>query len=136
MNLNGGDKMQDRLRELRKALGLTQGKFAEALGVKQNTISQYESGRNEPIDAVISLICRTFNVNEIWLREGVGEMFQEKTVSEELAEFFGDVLNRQEDAEFKRAFLTILARMTPEEWRMVEAKARELVAEMEKAGPD
>ena len=63
-------------------------------------------------------------------------MFQEKTVSEELAEFFGDVLNRKEDAEFKRAFLTILARMSPEEWRMVEAKARELMEEMEKAGPD
>lgn len=128
--------MHDRLKELRKALGLTQGKFAESLGVKQNTISQYESGRNEPIDAVVSLICRTFNVNEIWLREGVGEMFQEKTVSEELAEFFGDVLNRKEDAEFKRAFLTILARMSPEEWRIVEAKARELMEEMEKAGPD
>ncbi len=67
--------MQERIKELRKALKLTQAKFAERLGVKPNTISQYESGRNEPIDAVISLICREFGVNENWLRNGDGEKF-------------------------------------------------------------
>jgi len=128
--------MEERMKELRKTLGLTQQEFSERIGVKRNTVAQYEMGRNPPGDTVIALICREFNVNEIWLREGVGEMFQKKTVSEELSEFFGDVLNRKEDAEFKRAFLTVLARMSPEEWRMVESKARELMAEMEKAGPD
>ncbi len=68
--------MQERIKALRKVLNLTQAKFAEQLKVKPNTISQYESGRNEPIDAVVSLICREFNVNEEWLRTGKGEMFK------------------------------------------------------------
>lgn len=67
--------MNGRLRKLRRELDLTQLKFGERIGVKGNTIAQYESGRNEPIDAVLSLICREFNVNEEWLRSGLGEMF-------------------------------------------------------------
>ncbi len=82
--------MQERIKELRKALKLTQAKFAERLGVKPNTISQYESGRNEPIDAVISLICREFGVNENWLRNGIGEKFivPPKTQFDEVAKEF------------------------------------------------
>lgn len=67
--------MNNRIKKLRKELDLTQQKFGERIGVKGNTIAQYESGRNEPIDAVIALICREFGVNEEWLRNGAGEMF-------------------------------------------------------------
>jgi len=56
-------------------LDLTQQEFASRIGIKRNTIANYEAGRNEPIDSVISLICREFNVNEKWLRTGEGEMF-------------------------------------------------------------
>lgn len=45
----------ERLRKLRKALDLTQQKFADRIGVKQNTVAQYEMGRNIPIDSVIIL---------------------------------------------------------------------------------
>ena len=64
--------MKDRIKALRKELGLTQEKFAERLSMKRNTIANYEIGRNEPIDAVISLICKEFHVNEEWLRTGEG----------------------------------------------------------------
>lgn len=64
--------MKNRIKALRKELGLTQEKFADRLSMKRNTIANYEIGRNEPIDAVISLICREFNVNEEWLRTGKG----------------------------------------------------------------
>lgn len=67
--------MEERIKKLRKALDLTQQEFADRIGIKRNTIANYESGRNEPIDSVISLICREFNVNEEWLRTGEGEMF-------------------------------------------------------------
>lgn len=68
--------MKDRIRKLRKILDLTQQEFADKIGVKRNTIGQYEIGRNEPIDTVINLICREFNVREEWLRTGEGEMFK------------------------------------------------------------
>ena len=68
--------MKDRIKKLRKQyLDMTQAAIAERIGIKQNTVAQYETGRNEPTDTVITLICREFNVNETWLRTGTGEMF-------------------------------------------------------------
>lgn len=67
--------MKNRIKEIRKGLNLTQQEFADRLGIKRNTIATYETGRNTPIDAVISLICREFKINEEWLRNGTGSMF-------------------------------------------------------------
>ena len=64
--------MNERIKQLRSRLGLTQQEFADKLGIKRGTLANYEIGRNEPIDAVISLICREFEVNEVWLRTGEG----------------------------------------------------------------
>lgn len=69
--------MKDRIKKLRKELELTQQKFADALGMKQNTIASYEMGRVSPSDAAITHICKEWNVNENWLRYGEGEMFIE-----------------------------------------------------------
>ena len=65
----------DRLKRLRKELDLTQEAFASRIGSVQNTITGYESGRRNPSAPVISIICREFDVNEEWLRNGTGEMF-------------------------------------------------------------
>lgn len=67
--------MKERLKELRKALGLTQAAFAEKIGAKQNTVATYEMGRNTPRDPVIHSICKEFGVNKEWLLTGTGEMF-------------------------------------------------------------
>lgn len=84
--------MKDRLKLLRSTLGLTQEKFAERLNIKRNTVANYEIGRNVPIDAVVSLICKEFNVNEDWLRNGSGEMFKERSPSEEIGYYVEDLL--------------------------------------------
>lgn len=67
--------MNERLRKLRKALDLTQQELADKIGIKRNSYANYETGRNTPIDAILISICREFNVNEEWLRTGVGGMF-------------------------------------------------------------
>lgn len=64
-----------RIRQVRKTQDLTQQKFAEFLGMKQNTIATYEMGRANPSDPTIKSICREFGINEEWLRTGMGEMF-------------------------------------------------------------
>lgn len=74
--------MSERIKRLRKSLDLTQQEFADRIGIKRNTIANYESGRNEPVDSVISLICREYGVNEIWLRTGNGEMFNPDPATE------------------------------------------------------
>lgn len=84
--------MKDRLKFLRNTLGLTQEKFADRINIKRNTLANYEIGRNEPIDAVVSLICREFNVNEDWLRNGNGDMFKERSPSEEVGYFVEEIL--------------------------------------------
>ena len=70
--------MKERIKKIRRELNLTQQEFAERIGIKRNTIANYETGRNDPADSVISLICREFNVREEWLRTGEGEMFKPK----------------------------------------------------------
>ena len=67
--------MNERIKAIRKAKGLTQQEFADQLGIKRGAVANYELGRNNPIDAVVSLICRVFNVNERYLRYGEEPMF-------------------------------------------------------------
>lgn len=125
--------MHERIKEVRKKLHLTQEEFAGRLGIKRAAISNYEIGRNEPIDAVISLICREFSINEDWLRNGKGEMFTETAQEDRIFAFMGDVMHG--DPDFRRHLISVLSRMTPEEWTLMEKKAWELVEEMKKAGP-
>lgn len=65
----------DRIKILRKQLGLSQPKFGEKLGVGRDVIANLELNRVELKDMMLNLICKTFNVNSLWLEEGEGEMF-------------------------------------------------------------
>ena len=65
----------ERVREVRKNLGLTLEKFGDKIGMKKNSVSQIENGKNNVTDANIKAICREFNVDYIWLTTGEGEMF-------------------------------------------------------------
>lgn len=67
--------MNTRIKKLRKALDLTQREFGERIGIKSNTVTMIEKGRNTS-EQTIQAICREFRVNEEWLRTGEGEMFQ------------------------------------------------------------
>ena len=117
--------MNDRLKKLRKALDLTQQEFADRIGVKRNSLANYETGRNTPIDAIIVSICREFNVNEEWLRTGSGDMFLPVDHNEDLARLTKLLLNEESDS-FKNRFVSMLANLTVEEWEFLERKAKEL----------
>lgn len=67
--------MNNRLKQLRNELGLTLEKFGEHLGVTKTTISRLEKGERNVTEQMFVSICREFNVNELWLRTGKGEMF-------------------------------------------------------------
>ena len=75
--LKRGDKMNERIKLLRKTLKLSGEKFGEKLGVKRSAISDLETGRNNLSEQMLLAICREYNVNEKWLRNGEGEMFIE-----------------------------------------------------------
>lgn len=126
--------MGDRIKELRKALGLTQQEFSDRIGVKRNTIAQYESGRNAPIDAVVSLICRVFGVNEEWLRTGEGKMFQPKSRNEELMEFATTVAEG-DPSSIQAQLLAVMARLTDQQWEVLAQVARDFAEEAKNTGP-
>ena len=117
--------MKDRIKKIRKALDLTQQEFADRIGVKRGGIANYEIGRNEPTDSVISLICREFNVNEDWLRTGEGEMFIKLTRDEEMAKLTKQLLNEEEDS-FKNRLISVLANLTDQQWEVLAEVAEKL----------
>ena len=93
--------MNERIKALRKKMKLTQQEFADKLNIKRGAVANYEIGRNEPIDAVISLICKTFHVNEEWLRNGIGEMFEDVPEEDEKAAFVSSLLDAENDPFYK-----------------------------------
>lgn len=111
--------LNERLRKLRKTLDLTQQTFADRIGIARGNIGSYEVGKSNLSDAVISLICREFNVNEHWLRTGEGEMFIKLTKEEEIASFIGEVL-RDEDDSFKKRLISGLAALDENGWTVLE----------------
>lgn len=74
--------MKNRLKELRKELGLSQTEFANRLGLTQSTIALLEHGKTPITDKHIKPICSVFNVNENWFKTGEGHMFSEDPVIE------------------------------------------------------
>lgn len=65
----------ERVKEVRKTLGLTLDKFGEKLGVGKTAISKIETGENNLTEQMTKAICREFNIDYIWLTTGEGEMF-------------------------------------------------------------
>ncbi len=99
--------MKERLRQLRKALDITQQEFADRIGIKRNSYANYETGRNTPIDAIILSICREFNVNETWLRTGEGEMFEELTEQQKILKYTA-LLLKDKDSAIANAIQTLI----------------------------
>lgn len=111
--------MKERIRQLRKQLKFNQTEFGEKVGVKGNTIGNYELGLRNPSEAVIFSICREFNVNEEWLRTGKGEMFIHRTRTEKITDFAADILKEEEES-FRRRLVEALADLEIGEWELLE----------------
>lgn len=120
----------DRIKQIRKDSGLTQQKFADRIGAKQNTVAQYEIGRNAPIDPVITAICKEFNVQEDWLRHGLEPMRAAKSKEEEIAELVGAALSGSN--EFKKSVIQMICSRTDNELKVLEAALRAVYEGIEK----
>lgn len=76
----GGDNLNERLLQIRKKLNLNQEDFGSRIELSKASISALETGLREITDRTVMLLCSTYNVNEDWLRNGIGEMFIENSV--------------------------------------------------------
>lgn len=111
--------MNERLKKLRKELDMTQQEFANGIGISRGNIGAYEVGKNAPSDAVISLICKEYNVNENWLRTGEGDMFIKLSYSDEIAQFVGQLMTEEDDS-FKKRLISGLAALDETGWKVLE----------------
>lgn len=121
-----------RTSELRKSFGLTQQAFADRLGITRGAVANWDLDRSDPSDAVISLICREFNVREAWLRDGTGEMLEVKPRAEELGELVRKLLADRPES-FRSRLITSLLRFEPDspEWQILENIYNSIAAEKE-----
>lgn len=111
--------MNTRIKEVRLKFGLTQVEFGKRIGVKQSAVTGYESGNRQPLDTVITSICREFGVNETWLRTGEGPQFLEVTRAEQIQKMVDDIMRDHPEA-FRRRFVTALAALDESGWIALE----------------
>lgn len=112
----------ERIKFLRtsSAIKLTLEKFGERLGVKKNTVSQWESNTNNLPDQMFKAICREFNVSEEWLRDGTGDMFV--VPEDEDAALVSELLENPDNA-FYKSVLNLVAtykQMSPASQKVLE----------------
>lgn len=119
----------ERVKEIRKALGLTLEKFGNEIGLKKNSVSQIENGVNELTEANLMAICRADwhgnLVNENWLRTGDGKMFFSPTREDEIAKMTSNLF-KEEESSFKSRLILALSRLDEDEWAVLEKIAKEL----------
>jgi transcriptional regulator with XRE-family HTH domain len=122
--------LKNRIQEVRKDNKLTQDEFAVKINLSKNFVSLMETGNRVPSDRTISDICREFNINEEWLRTGSGEKEVPLPMEAHLMALFSDVSNETDS--FRRALFNAMAKMTPDEWKLLERIANDLKDEMDK----
>lgn len=120
----------ERVKQIRKSAGLTQQEFADRVRLKRNTIATIEGGKATS-DQTLSAICREFNVNEAWLRDGIGEPYTELSWEEEVSRFVFSTFQSETD-NFKKALLHVLTKLTPDQWETLGDIAEQLYLEQEK----
>ena len=111
--------MKDRITLVRKERKYSQEKFANELNLSRNFINQIETGKKSPSERTIKDICLKFGVNETWLRTGEGEMYVPLDREQELAKLTVGLL-QEESESFRNRFISLLARMSDEEWLLLE----------------
>lgn len=111
----------ERVKAVRKSLGLTLEKFGDKIGLKKNSVSQIENGRNDLTEANTKAICREFGVNEVWLRTGEGgddNMFTKVSEDDRFSLNLGKL--SQSDNEFAKNMLNAIAEADPEKLKIIE----------------
>ncbi len=116
----------ERIKAIRKELGLTLEKFGEKLGVTKTTISRIEKGVNNLTDQMARSICREYNVDYDYLMYGEGDMFTDlpKTIVDELCMQF-------DLDDFDRAVVEMYLDLPTELRQAIKAKVKDMVQKVD-----
>ena len=116
----------ERIKTIRKSLGLTLEKFGAKLGVKKNAISQLENGINNLTDQMAKLICREYNVRYDYLINGEGEMFSDlpKTL-------LGELCQEYDLDDFDKSILEMYIEFPKEQREYIKSRALQILKKVE-----
>jgi transcriptional regulator with XRE-family HTH domain len=118
--MKGGFDMNNRIKELRKSLGLNQTEFGEGINLSKSQIACYENGSRNVTDRSISDICEKYNVNEEWLRHGIGEMFKPEPEINELAYLMGMFISNNSEDELRTKIIKAMLSLDDDGWKFIE----------------
>lgn len=107
--------MEERIKELREELNLTQKEFGEKIGITNTAVSKLEKRERSVSDRVIRDICREFNINEEWLRTGMGEKYNLNNDTDFL---YGKALHKNN--EFQMRLLNAILKLDDSELEVIE----------------
>ena len=113
----------ERIKELRKALKLSQTEFGVNIGVGLGVVRNLESSITLPSPAQIDLIVRVFNVNRAWLETGEGKMLVEMSRAEKIGRFVADVLADKPES-FRHWLVGVLIDLDDDGWQLLEDAAK------------
>lgn len=120
--------MKERLKKLRKKLGLSQEEFGRQIGIGKTAVSKLETGENSPSEQTIMLICKEFNINEVWLRTGEGgedSMYSKVSEDDRFSLNLGKLSMTEND--FIRSIINTLAETEPEKLKIIEEFIKSLL---------
>ena len=118
----------ERIKVIRNALNLTQSDFGQKLGIARNTIASYEIGRREPMEQTLKSICREFNLEYIWLTEGIGEIFSES--DDAILDLIDQIMSGE--SEFAKKVFRGFAKFDTKDWQDLERLIDKLTADNKK----
>ena len=122
--------MHTRISLIVKQSGLTKTDFGKRINISQSMASRICSGDAMPSDRTISDICREFGCDEVWLRTGKGEPFRQQTKEEQIMRFAVQTIKGSD--EFRKSFVSMLAKLEPEDWENLSKIYRKLLDEYKK----
>ena len=120
-----------RIKGIRKGAGLTLEKFGAKIGITAASISTIENGKSNPSVQTVLMICREFNVNEDWLRDGTGEPFMQLSREETIAEYVG-MITGGHITDIDESIIKFMAETPVEEWETLARAMRRFADKIKK----
>ena len=103
--------------------GMNKSQFAESINVSPQFISAVCAGTKQPSDRTIADICRVYNVNEDWLRDGTGDPFMQLPREETIAEYVG-MITGGNITDIEESIIKFMSETPVEEWETLASELR------------
>ncbi len=120
--------MNERIKLIRKNAKLNQEDFGKRIGITKSSVSLLESGKNNPSEQTVQLICSEFEINKEWLLYGDGGI--ENMYLPPDARFLKRVGSLgSEKNEFKKFYLGLMMQLPDEYWDYIYSEFKKFAKE-------